>query len=89
MLGLLASDFGYKNRLTLLQQLIDCGDVLLGRELVYGMLFMLRHDVIRRVQCLYRYSSDNNYRMSNSFLENTMYCNSLSNEGNFSMIYSE
>jgi hypothetical protein len=38
MLGLLASDFGYQNRLTLLQQLIDCGDVLLGRDLVcdYG-----------------------------------------------------
>lgn len=37
MLGMLTSDFGYQNRLTLLQQLIECGDVLLGREFVYGM----------------------------------------------------
>lgn len=39
MLGFLRSDFGYQNRLTLLQQLIECGDVLLGKELdiVYGM----------------------------------------------------
>lgn len=37
MMGLLASDFGYNNRMTLLQQLIECGDVLLGNQLVYGM----------------------------------------------------
>ncbi|XP_068622952.1 AF4/FMR2 family member lilli isoform X2 [Battus philenor] len=37
MLGLLTSDFGYQNRLTLLQHLIECGDVLLGRDYVYGL----------------------------------------------------
>lgn len=37
MLGLLTSTFGYQNRLTLLQQLIDCGDVLVGKDIVYGM----------------------------------------------------
>lgn len=40
MLGLLTSDFGYQNRITLLQQLIECGDVLLGRELVYGTFLL-------------------------------------------------
>ncbi|CAH0397201.1 unnamed protein product [Chilo suppressalis] len=44
MLGLLTSDFGYQNRLTLLQQLIECGDVLLERELVcdYEIFGLLR-----------------------------------------------
>ncbi|XP_052744748.1 AF4/FMR2 family member lilli isoform X3 [Bicyclus anynana] len=37
MLGLLASDYGYQNRITLLQQLIDCGDVLLGRDFICGL----------------------------------------------------
>lgn len=37
MLGLLASDYGYQNRITLLQQLIECGDVLLGKEFICGM----------------------------------------------------
>ncbi|CAG4960990.1 unnamed protein product [Colias eurytheme] len=37
MLGLMTSDFGYQNRLTLLQQLIDCGDVLLGQNYVCGL----------------------------------------------------
>lgn len=36
MLGLLTSNFGYQNRLTLLQELIECGDILIGNELVYG-----------------------------------------------------
>lgn len=36
MLGLLSSDFGFQNRLTLLQQLIDCGDALMG----YGMFII-------------------------------------------------
>lgn len=40
MLGLLTSDFGYQNRLTLLQQLIECGDVLLGRELSHYGVFI-------------------------------------------------
>ncbi|XP_045778573.1 AF4/FMR2 family member lilli isoform X3 [Maniola jurtina] len=38
MLGLLASEYaGYQNRITLLQQLIECGDVLLGREFICGL----------------------------------------------------
>ncbi|CAG9571778.1 unnamed protein product [Danaus chrysippus] len=38
MLGFLTTGgFGYQNRLTLLQQLIECGDVLLGREFVCGL----------------------------------------------------
>lgn len=55
MMGLLAADFGYNNRMTLLQQLIDCGDVLLGNQL-YGMflkslflLLMLKLSLVRIV----------------------------------------
>lgn len=54
MLGLLTSDFGYQNRLTLLQQLIECGDVLLGRELVYGTFLLFVDDVIRCLAAIYR-----------------------------------
>lgn len=48
MLGLLTSEFGYQNRLTLLQQLIECGDVLLGRELVYGtfLLYVITYSMM-------------------------------------------
>lgn len=36
MLGLLTTDYGYRNKLSLLQQLIECSDVLLGPHWLYG-----------------------------------------------------